>query len=105
MASSNTEKVADDLAKQIDEIRDQINEIKKIVGSAGASSAAQIKAQAKEKLSQFSDITEEELRVLREKADDAGERIISGVRQQPLAAVGIAAGVGFLLALMLRNGK
>lgn len=114
MVSANTaEKVADkvtgqpgsadDVVKQINDIRAEIAQLNKLVGNIGSNAADNIKAQAKEKLSQLSDLTEEELRVLRAKADLAGEKFVSGVRKQPLAAVGIAAGVGFVLALMLRK--
>ena len=114
MVSANTaEKAADkvtgqpgsaeDVVKQINDIRAEIAQLNKLVGNIGSASADNIKAQAKEKLSQLSDLTEEELRMLRAKADLAGEKFVSGVRQQPLAAVGIAAGMGFLIALMLRK--
>jgi ElaB/YqjD/DUF883 family membrane-anchored ribosome-binding protein len=114
MVSANTaEKVADkvtgqpgsaeDVVKQINDIRAEIAQLNKLVGNIGSNAADTIKAQAKEKLSQLSDLTEEELKLLRAKADLAGEKLVSGVRKQPLAAVGIAAGVGFVLALMLRK--
>lgn len=114
MVSANTaEKVADkvtgqpgsaeDVVSQINDIRAEIAQLNKLVGSIGANAADNIKAQAKEKFSQLSDLTEEELKLLRAKADLAGEKFVSGVRKQPLAAVGIAAGVGFVLALMLRK--
>lgn len=114
MVSANTaEKAADkiagqpgaveDLIKQINDIRAEIADLSKVVGDVGSASASNIKAQAKEKLSRLSDLTEEEIRMLREKADVAGEKFVSGVRNQPLAAVGIAAGIGFVLALMLRK--
>lgn len=114
MVSANTaEKVADkvtgqpgsadDVVKQINEIRAEIAQLNKLVGSLGSATADNIKTQAKEKLSQLSDLTEEELKLLRAKADLAGEKFVTGVRKQPVAAVGIAAGVGFILALMLRK--
>jgi len=111
MVSANTaEKVADkvtgsadDVVKQINDIRAEIAQLNKMVGKIGSESADTITTQAKEKLSQLSDLTEEELRMLREKADMAGEKFVTGVRSQPLAAVGIAAGVGFLLALLVRK--
>ncbi len=114
MVSANTaEKVADkvtgqpgateDVVKQINDIRAEIAQLNKLIGNIGSGTADNIKAQAKEKLSQLSDITEEELKMLRAKADLAGEKFVTGVRKQPLAAVGIAAGVGFVLALMMRK--
>ncbi len=113
MVSANTaEKLADkvagsgaaeDVVKQINDIRAEITRLNKLIGDVGSVSAANIKAQAKEKLSQLSDLTDEELKMLRAKAELAGETFVTGVRKQPLAAVGIAAGVGFLLALMLRK--
>lgn len=114
MVSANTaEKVADkvtgqpgsaeDVVKQINDIRAEIAQLNKLVGKIGGASADNLKTQAKEQLNRLSDLTEEELRMLREKAGMAGEKFVSGVRSQPLAAVGIAAGVGFLIALMIRK--
>lgn len=94
---------AEDVVKQINDIRAEIAQLNKLIGKIGSTSADNIKAQAKEKFSQLSDMTEEEVRMLREKADLAGEKFVSGVRSQPLAAVGIAAGIGFLLALTIRK--
>ena len=114
MVSANTaEKVADkvtgqpgsadDVVNQINDIRAEIAQLSKLVGNIGSNTADNLKAQAREKFSQLSDLTEEELKLLRAKADLAGEKFVSGVRSQPLAAVGIAAGIGFVLALMLRK--
>ncbi len=44
---------------------------------------------------------EDQLEALRGYAEDAGEVIRSFARERPWAAIGIAAGVGFLLGRML----
>lgn len=100
MANAST---ADDLVKQIDEIRAEIAKLNKLVGEIGSASASTLKGQAKETFEQLSDLTEEELRALRRRADLAGQKFTDCVREQPVAAVGAAVGLGFLAALLLRK--
>lgn len=100
---ANASNATDDLLKQIGDIRAEIAKLNKIVGDFGNSSAATLKSQAKDKMDRLSELTEEELRALRERADVAGQKLTETVREQPLAAVGVAAGIGFLIALLMRN--
>jgi ElaB/YqjD/DUF883 family membrane-anchored ribosome-binding protein len=105
MANASTAESAgtDDLIKQINEIRADIAKLNKVIGNLGESSAADLKGQAKERMNRLSEATEDELRALRERADVAGRKLTESVREQPFAAVGIAAGVGFLIALLMRK--
>lgn len=102
-ASTTGSPGADDLLKQINEIRAEMTKLSKLVGDIGEASATTLKGQAKERIDRLSEATEEELRALRERADLAGQKLTESVREQPLAAVGIAAGVGFLIALLMRK--
>jgi ElaB/YqjD/DUF883 family membrane-anchored ribosome-binding protein len=63
----------------------------------GEGTAAEVRRQAGEMAAGV----EDQLEALRGYAEDAGEVIRSFARERPWAAIGIAAGVGFLLGRML----
>lgn len=100
---ANASNTADDLLKQINDIRADIAKLTKLVGDVGEASTAGLRSQAKERIDRLSEFTEEELAALRERAGVAGQKFTETVREQPLAAVGIAVGLGFLAALLMRK--
>lgn len=102
-ATTNGSPALDDVVKQVDEIRTEIAKLNKMLGAAGGTAADDLKSRAKEKLDRLSDLTDEELQALRERADLAGRQFADTVRRQPVAAVGVAAAAGFLAALLLRK--
>jgi len=54
-----------------------------------------------ERMAQIKDRAEEALRDARERLKDAGDELGEQVKKHPLAALGIAAGLGVILGLLL----
>jgi ElaB/YqjD/DUF883 family membrane-anchored ribosome-binding protein len=78
--------------KLMQELRDVVAAAEELL--AGAAPSA-------ERMKEIRDRAEEALRGARERLELAGEDIEERVRKHPLAALGVAAGVGLIIGLLL----
>lgn len=85
-----------DLEAQIETLRKDFAELIDSLGAAGGAKASEIKAKAKEKAKGAYASAEAQ-------AHRADQEISGFVRERPYAAIGIAAGIGFLAALLARR--
>jgi ElaB/YqjD/DUF883 family membrane-anchored ribosome-binding protein len=83
-----------DLKKSLGVVRDDLNSL----GSDVADLAEKAKTEAKERISGFSD----QAQTL---SKDAFERLQEQVRAKPGVALGVAAGVGVLIGLMMTTNR
>jgi ElaB/YqjD/DUF883 family membrane-anchored ribosome-binding protein len=94
---SNTNKAKeisiDDLSSQIELLKKDIASLTSTIGELGKSKSAQAQAQAKKKVE---DLTESG----REKVMETQIQAEEFIRTQPGTALGIAAGIGFLVGLV-----
>jgi ElaB/YqjD/DUF883 family membrane-anchored ribosome-binding protein len=78
--------------KLMQELRDVVAAAEELLAAASPSA---------ERMKEIRDRTEEALRGARERLGDAGIELEDRVRKHPLAALGIAAGVGLVIGLLL----
>jgi ElaB/YqjD/DUF883 family membrane-anchored ribosome-binding protein len=79
--------------KLMQELRDVVAAAEELLAAAGSENA--------ERLKEIRDRAEVALRGARERLEGAGEEIEERVRKHPYAALGIAAGVGLIVGILL----
>lgn len=79
--------------KLMQELRDVVAAAEELLAAAGSQNA--------ERLKEIRDRAEVALRGARERLEGAGAEIEERVRQHPYAALGIAAGVGLIVGILL----
>ncbi len=92
-----------DLEKQIAQLREDISEIAKTVGTMGSAKGADAKARAREKVDDLNAASRDMIASLNEQVGELEDSVVGRVRERPFAALGIAAGIGFALALLARR--
>ena len=95
---------ADELDAQIQELRRDISEIGKTLKALGAAKAQEYKATADDMANEAIGIGSRAYDAARAEAMSLEESFERQVREKPLQALAIAAGVGFLAALLTRRG-
>jgi ElaB/YqjD/DUF883 family membrane-anchored ribosome-binding protein len=79
--------------KVMKELRDVVSAAEELLAAAGSENA--------ERLKEIRDRTATALQGARERLEGAGEEIEERVRKHPYAALGIAAGVGLIVGILL----
>jgi len=92
-----------DLEAQIRQLRDDIASLTKTVASVGNDKAGEYKGKARRVASDAADASRQMVESAREQAVSLERDLEQQIRTNPIQAVAIAAGVGFLLALMMRR--
>ena len=101
---TNSEPTTDDLTAQIATLRGDVSALTELLGEFTKSKGAEITGAAKEKLSTLrvetqarasaaTDVASEQMTQLQGQANDF-------VKNQPATAMGVAAGIGFLIGFM-----
>lgn len=105
-AASKTEKAntsSADVEAQIAQVRDDIATLAKSIASLGATKKSELKMDARRRLDSISAASDDALKSLNRQIGAIEKEISGHVRERPLQTLGIAAGVGFLLAMVLRR--
>ncbi len=93
----------DDLSKQLDQLRADLGELTKTVGTyskeQGQAAGNRARTEAERIRARGEATAQDVQRQVEELTETAGDR----VREQPLMAVGLAAGVGFLVGMLSRR--
>lgn len=92
-----------DLEAQIQQLREDIASLAKTVASVGNDKASEYKGKARRVASDAADASRQMVEAAREQAVSLERDLEQQIRANPIQAVAIAAGVGFLLALMTRR--
>nr|WP_319515933.1 hypothetical protein [uncultured Cohaesibacter sp.] len=104
VANNKSESTKDaDLNKQIEELRSDIKSITELLAKRGSEDVINLQDRARGVAKTAVDKAQEKLTGLNEDASRAEARAMLEIRKKPLAAVGLAAGVGFLAALLVRK--
>lgn len=98
-ASDNTE----DLKAEITKLRQELSDLAKHVSTIGDKSARTARQAAGKKAEELRAQGEAAFGELRESALDYEKQLTDTVRKKPVTALAIAAGVGFVFALMARR--
>jgi ElaB/YqjD/DUF883 family membrane-anchored ribosome-binding protein len=107
-ASKDTVKTAgdpglEDLYAMMDVMKNDMQQLAKTIGEVGKAEARRATATAKEKGQHLRDAGEEQVDALRAQVESYGRQVGTSVQDNPLAALGIAAGAGFILGLLMRS--
>lgn len=102
-AKSNVEELNVDVAKQMAILRDDIANLTATVAEYGKAQGVALKATAAQKAADVAESGAQTAQSLKTAAEKTYASTEDAVRENPAAAVGIAAGIGFLVGLMARR--
>ncbi len=92
-----------DLETDIQQLRDDIAKLAKQMTATGEHSYSAARRAATEGADQLRLQGEAALETIRANAKDIEQQVLTTVREKPVTALAVAAGIGFLLALMTRR--
>lgn len=92
-----------DIEAQLQQLRDDIAVLARSAASAGSDKASQYRGKVRRATSDAADASLHMVEAAREQALSMEKDLERQIRTNPIQAVAIAAGVGFLLALMTRR--
>ncbi|MCB1422466.1 MAG: DUF883 family protein [Nitratireductor sp.] len=92
-----------DIDKQIDRIRNEIRSLAETVTEAGVVVAGDVKTQAAAKASDARATSQQVFEDLNKQLATVEKQLAGHVRRKPVSSLAIAAGVGFLAALIARR--
>lgn len=96
-------KTTSDLEADIKQLRADIDKLAKLLAKTGEHGAGTARRAATEGVEQLRAQGEAAMDSLRSNARDLEEQVIANVREKPVTSLAIAAGVGFLFALISRR--
>ncbi|MBB4302723.1 ElaB/YqjD/DUF883 family membrane-anchored ribosome-binding protein [Rhodobium orientis] len=94
---------AAELDEQIRQLRTDITELAHTMRGMGDAKARDFKKRARGKAEEISAGAEDALTALTDQLEEIERQVGRKVRKNPFAALGIAAGVGFLVAMLARR--
>jgi len=92
-----------DMERQIGELREEIVALTKSLDKVGAEKLRNVRHRMKSLLDGARGHGEGTISEAQQKLHDVQEEVSGNIREKPLASVAIAAGIGFILAHMLRR--
>ncbi len=95
----------EDLAQQIETLRADLSRIAETMGELARLRAEEQAERLREARDHVGRMAEQEARRIYRQAGDAMEQADEMIRERPAMAVGIAAGLGFLVGLMMSARK
>jgi ElaB/YqjD/DUF883 family membrane-anchored ribosome-binding protein len=101
--TAKVEKTTSDLEADIRQLQDDIAKLAKQLAETGQHSYGTARRAASEGVEQLRVQGEAAIEGLRGNARDLEEQVLASVREKPVTSLAIAAGVGFLFALMTRR--
>lgn len=102
-AADNGSRTTQSLEADIEQLKAEIAKLTKQLQATGEQTYGTARRAATESVGQLRAQGEAALEKMRSSAGDLESQLEESVREKPLTALGIAVGVGFLLALMTRR--
>lgn len=100
---NNGSVTASEIEAQIAELKGDISKLARTIGDFGASKAGEAKAGAAARADDAVLASREVLASARSEVDRLERMLREEVRRKPVQTLGIAAGIGFLVALLMRR--
>ena len=100
---NQTDGSASDIEAQLQQLREDIRNLARSVAAAGNEKADEVKGKARRAASDAADASLQMVDAAREQAKSLERDLERQIRSNPLQSVAIAAGVGFLFALITRR--
>ncbi|MDM7971228.1 MAG: hypothetical protein QUV10_16570 [Paracoccaceae bacterium] len=101
MAQPETKAAADDLSKQLETLRADVASLTEAIGNLTRAEAREAADGARRVVRKARDGVEHEYEKLQHQAVEAVDHADALIREKPAMAMGIAAGVGMLVGLMM----
>ena len=92
-----------DLGKEIEQLRSDIEGITELLSKRGTEEVINLQDRARGAAQVAVDKAQEKLTDINQDIGRAEAQLMLEIRKKPLAAIGVAAGVGFLAALLVRK--
>jgi ElaB/YqjD/DUF883 family membrane-anchored ribosome-binding protein len=102
-ADKNGSQMTEDLAADIDQLKADISKLARQLQETGQHSYGAARRAASEGVGQIKAQGEAALEQIRANAGDIERQLANTVREKPVTSLAIAAGIGFLLAMMSRR--
>lgn len=102
-SKNDTERSMDDVSGQVERLRDDLASLSKSVKSLGQSTGRELRGRAEDAQSEAIHAYEDTIANIRRELISMERDLNREVRKNPLQSVGIAAGIGFALALILNR--
>jgi ElaB/YqjD/DUF883 family membrane-anchored ribosome-binding protein len=102
-ATGESSSASRDVEVQIHQLRDDIAALARSVAAVGNEKASEVRGKAKRAANDAADASMQMVESAREQAKNWERDLERQIRTSPLQSVAIAAGVGFLFALMTRR--
>ncbi|EJF91725.1 DUF883 family protein [Bartonella tamiae] len=103
MAKENATQAEKDLQAQVEQLRKEISQITSTLGEVGSEKLHQVKDKAGRLYASAKANGEEAVSQAKEKIHDLEGQVSECVRNKPVTSLAVAAGVGFLIALLVRR--
>lgn len=97
---SISSKSSDDLTAQIETLSNDLSKLTQAIADMGVASGKEAASTAKEKVGDMRDTAADQAETARLHAMELQDQAGDFVRRQPAIAMGIAAGVGFLIGIL-----
>ena len=97
---STTQDEIDQLSSQISTLKKDISDISETLAELGQSSKDAASMQAKKKAAELRAAGQHQMDQAQDMAEDLGRQAGDAVHNQPMATMGVAVGLGFLLGFM-----
>ena len=101
--SENGGRVTAQVETDIQQLREDISKLAKQLAATGEHSYGAARRAASEGADQLRLQGEAALETFRSNARDLEQQVLTTVREKPVTALAVAAGIGFLFALMIRR--
>lgn len=93
----------DDLEAQVAALRADLSKLAETIGVIGKGKAEDLKGKAAERAAEARRMSEEALDAAGRHARELETELAGRIRERPFMAIGIAAGIGFIAALLARR--
>lgn len=107
-ASKDTGKTAsdpglEDIYAMMEVMKSDMQQLAKTIGEVGKAEARRASEGVKDTTHHLRETGQEQVDALRAQAESYGRQVGTSVQDNPLAALGIAAGAGFILGMLMRS--
>lgn len=102
-ANANASADTKDIEKQLQQLREDISNLAKTVAAVGNEKASEVKGKARRAANDAADASLQMVEAARNQAVSLERDLERQIRTNPIQSIAIAAGVGFLFALMTRR--
>lgn len=103
MPKENATPAEKTLQEQFEQLKKEVSNIHSTLNDLGSEKMASAKGKAEKLYAAARENGEEAISQAKEKIDDVQSQLCNCIREKPIASLAAAAGVGFILALLMRR--